>query len=111
MFRAALGDAPSRRFFLAHAQSCLGTGLAALALPLLAYDRFHSVEAVSLVLLAGLLPAIVFGTVLGTVVDQVGWRVCATAADILRCLAFLLVVSSGPLVVALVPRFLRPAVA
>jgi MFS family permease len=101
MFRAAISDAPSRRFFLAHAQSCLGTGLAALALPLLAYDRFHSVEAVSLVLLAGLLPAILFGTVLGTVVDQVGWRVCATAADVLRCLAFVLVVTSGPLVVAL----------
>ena len=39
MFLAALSDAPSRRFFLAHAQSSLGTGLAALALPLLAYDR------------------------------------------------------------------------
>jgi MFS family permease len=97
MFRAALTDAPSRRFFLAHAQSCVGTGLASLALPLLAYDRFHSVEAVSLVLLVGLLPAIAFGTVLGTVVDRVGWRVCATVADVLRCAAFLVVVGSGAL--------------
>ncbi len=97
MFRAALSDAPSRRFFLAHAQSCVGTGLAALALPLLAYDRFHSVEAVSLVLLVGLLPAIAFGAVLGTIVDHVGWRVCAAAADVLRCLAFLLVIGSGSL--------------
>ena len=41
MFRAALSGAPARRFFAAHAQSCLGTGLAYVALPLLAYDRFE----------------------------------------------------------------------
>ena len=42
MFRAALSGAPARRFFAAHAQSCLGTGLAYVALPLLAYERFDS---------------------------------------------------------------------
>ena len=40
--RAASRSPSSRRFFLAHAQSCLGTGLAYVALPLLAYTRFHS---------------------------------------------------------------------
>jgi hypothetical protein len=39
MFRAALAGPPAQRFFAAHAQSCLGTGLAYVALPLLAYDR------------------------------------------------------------------------
>jgi MFS family permease len=102
MFAAALSHAPSRRFFLAHAQSCLGTGLATLALPLLAYDRFHSAEAVSLVLIAGLLPAVLLGALLGTLVDHIGWRVCAAAADVLRCAAFLLVMSASnlPLVLA-----------
>jgi MFS family permease len=102
MFLEALSDAPSRRFFLAHAQSSLGTGLAALALPLLAYDRFHSAEAVSFVLIAGLLPAVALGALLGTVVDHVGWRVCAAAADVLRCAAFFLVMMAGslPLVLA-----------
>jgi MFS family permease len=102
MIRAALADAPSRRFFAAHTQSCIGTGLATLALPLLAYDRFHTAAAVSAVLLPGLLPAVVLGPLLGTVVDRVGWRVCAAAADALRCIAFLIVMSAGslPLMIA-----------
>ena len=91
MFREALAEAPARRFFVAHAQSCLGTGLAYVALPLLAYERFHSAWAVSAVLLPDLLPAIVLGPLLGALVDRVGWRACATVADVLRGLAFLLV--------------------
>ena len=79
MLRAALADAPSRRFFLAHAQSCLGSGLAYVALPLLAYDRFGSAWAVVAVLLPDLLPAIVLGPLLGALVDRVGWRTCAIA--------------------------------
>lgn len=65
MLRAALADAPSRRFFLAHAQSYLGSGLVYVALPLLAYDRHDSVWAVVAVLLPELLPAIVLGPLLG----------------------------------------------
>ena len=61
MFRAALSGAPARRFFAAHAQSCLGTGLAYVALPLLAYDRFGTPWAIAAVLLPDLLPAIVLG--------------------------------------------------
>jgi MFS family permease len=97
MFREALAEAPARRFFVAHAQSCLGTGLAYVALPLLAYERFDSAWAVSAVLLPDLLPAIVLGPVLGALVDRVGWRTCATVADVVRGLAFLLVMVAGSL--------------
>src|ERR671924_2432170 len=92
MLRAALADAPSRRFFTAHAQSCLGSGLAHVALPLIAYDHTKSAWAVTAVLIPDLLPAILFGPLLGALVDRVGWRTCAIAADLLRFLGFTLVV-------------------
>ncbi|HKG65367.1 MAG TPA: MFS transporter, partial [Solirubrobacteraceae bacterium] len=88
--RAALGDAPSRRFFAAHAQSCLGSGLAYVALPLLAYDRFGSAWAVVAVLLPDLLPAVILGPLIGALVDRWGWRLCAMLGDAIRCAAFLL---------------------
>jgi MFS family permease len=88
--RAALADASSRRFFAAHAQSCLGSGLAYVALPLLAYDRFGSAWAVVAVLLPDLLPAVVLGPLIGALVDRWGWRPCALLGDAIRCLAFLL---------------------
>ena len=97
MFRAALSGAPARRFFAAHAQSCLGTGLAYVALPLLAYDRFGTPWAIAAVLLPDLLPAILFGPVLGALVDRIGWRTCAVIADTLRCLAFLIVMTADSL--------------
>ena len=97
MFREALAGSSARRFFAAHAQSCLGTGLANLALPLLAYDRFGTAWAVSAVLLPDLLPAIVLGPLLGALVDRAGWRRCAAAADVLRCIAFIVVLSASGL--------------
>ena len=102
MFRAALSGAPARRFFAAHAQSCLGTGLSYVALPLLAYERFDTAWAIAAVLLPDLLPAILFGPVLGALVDRVGWRTCAVVADIVRCLALLVVMSADslPLMIA-----------
>src|SRR3954465_15862194 len=81
MFRQALAQRDARRFFAAHAQSCVGTGLAYVALPLLAYDRFETPWAVSAVLLPELLPAIVLGPLLGALVDRIGWRACAALAD------------------------------
>ena len=81
MLRAALADAQSRRFFGAHAQSCLGSGLAYVALPLLAYDRFGSAWAVVAVLLPDLLPAVVLGPLVGALVDRWGWRTCALLGD------------------------------
>ena len=97
MLRAALADAQSRRFFGAHAQSCLGSGLAYVALPLLAYDRFGSAWAVVAVLLPDLLPAIVLGPLVGALVDRWGWRTCALIGDAVRCLAFLLLLFGGSL--------------
>jgi MFS family permease len=86
--RGALAGAASRRFFAAHAQSCLGSGLAHVALPLLAFDKTGSPWAITAVLVPDLLPAIVLGPLLGTLVDRIGWRTCAIAADLLRALAF-----------------------
>ena len=91
MLRAALADAPSRRFFTAHAQSCLGSGLAHVVLPLMAYEHTGSAWAVTAVLVPDLLPSIFFGPVFGALVDRVGWRACAIAADLLRFVAFALV--------------------
>jgi MFS family permease len=92
MLRRALADRASRRFFTAHGQSCLGSGLAHVALPLLAYDKTGSAWAITAVLIPDLLPAILFGPLLGAVVDRVGWRACAIAADLLRFVGFTLVV-------------------
>jgi MFS family permease len=92
MLRAALRDKASRRFFTAHGQSCLGSGLAHVALPLLAYDKTGSAWAVTAVLIPDLMPAILFGPLLGALVDRIGWRTCAIAADLLRFLGFSLVV-------------------
>jgi MFS family permease len=92
MLRAALRTKASRRFFTAHGQSCLGSGLAHVALPLLAYDKTGSAWAVTAVLIPDLMPAILFGPLLGALVDRVGWRSCAIAADLLRFFGFSLVV-------------------
>src|SRR5215207_9369610 len=97
MIRAALADARSRRFFAAHAQSCLGSGLAYVALPLLAYDRFGSAWAVVAVLLPDLLPAIVLGPLVGALVDRWGWRTCALLGDGIRCVAFLVLLFGSSL--------------
>ncbi len=91
MLRAALRDSASRRFFAAHAQSCLGSGLAHVAMPLIAYEHTHSAWAITAVLIPDLLPAILFGPLLGALVDRVGWRTCAIVADLMRMIAFTLV--------------------
>ena len=43
-----------------------------------------SAWAVTAVLIPDLLPAILFGPLLGALVDRIGWRTCAIAADLLR---------------------------
>ena len=76
------------RFFAAYAQSALGTGAGYVALVLVAYSRFHSPLAISLVLLADIAPPIVLGPLLGAAVDRWSRRWCAVAADSSRALAF-----------------------
>src|SRR5690349_16605405 len=97
MFGAALSEAPARRFFAAHAQSCLGSGVAAVALALLAYERFGTAWAIAAVLIPDLLPAIVLGPLLGALVDRIGWRTCVVVADVLRFAAFAVIVFASSL--------------
>src|SRR5256885_1446779 len=93
----------ARRFFIAHTQSSLGTGAAYVALLVLAYQRFHSPWAVTLILLADFLPATLLGPILGASVDRFGRRRCAVIADVLRAAVFvgLGLASSFVLIVAL----------
>ncbi len=93
----------ARRFFIAHTQSALGTGAAYVALLVLAYERFRSPWAVTLILLADLVPATLLGPVLGAAVDRFGRRRCAVIADVLRAIVFvgLGLASSFVLIIAL----------
>ena len=85
---AALKPRGARRFFLAHAQSSIGSGIALVGLPLLAYERFHSPWALTVVLLCELLPAVLLGPVLGALADRLPRRTCLVVADMLRLGAF-----------------------
>jgi len=87
--RLLRGERGARRFFIAHTQSSLGTGAAYVALLVLAYQRFRSPWAVTLILLADFLPATLVGPILGAAVDRFGRRRCAVAADVLRAAVFL----------------------
>jgi MFS family permease len=78
----------ARAFLLAHVQSSLGNGAAAVALVLLAYERWHSPWAITLVLLADFLPSMLFGPLFGAAVDRWSRRWCAVAADVIRAVAF-----------------------
>ena len=84
---------PARRFFAAYAQSSLGTGISLVALPLLALTRYGSSWAVAAVLLADLVPAMLFGGRLGALADRLPRRTCVVGADALRCAALLGIVA------------------
>jgi MFS family permease len=79
----------ARWFFAVLAQSALGTGAGYVALLVVAYDRLASAWAVSLILLAGLLPAMLFGPVFGAAADHWSRRQCMVVADSARAAAFL----------------------
>ncbi|MEA2640852.1 MAG: hypothetical protein QOF51_2246 [Chloroflexota bacterium] len=97
-----MADRRSRWFFGALTQSSLGTGAAYVALLVVAYDRYRSPWAISLVLLADFVPAMVLGPVLGAAVDRWSRRGCAIAGDVIRAIAFagIAASSSFPLTVA-----------
>jgi MFS family permease len=78
----------ARLFFAVLAQSSLGTGAAYVALLVIALDRFDSAWAISLILLADLLPSMLLGPVLGAAADRWSRRRCAIVADLIRAIAF-----------------------
>jgi hypothetical protein len=78
----------ARWFYAALTQSALGTGAGYVALLLIAYDRWHSPWAITLVLLADLLPAMLLGPVFGAAADRWSRKWCAVVADLLRGAAF-----------------------
>ena len=79
----------ARWFFAVLTQSSLGTGAAHVALMLIALQRFDSPWAVSLVLLADMVPAMLLGPILGAAADRWPRKLCAVVGDLLRLGAFL----------------------
>ena len=79
----------ARVFFLALVQSSLGTGAGYVALLVIAYDRFESPWAISLVLVADLLPAMVLGPLFGAAADRWSRKWCTVLADAIRAAAFI----------------------
>lgn len=102
-YAALLSYAPARRYFAVFCQSSAGTGLGYVALLLLAYQQRHSPWMVTAVLLADYLPSMLFGALIGAVVDRVSRRTCAVLGDLLGAGAFigLAVAPTAPAVFAL----------
>ena len=82
------GEQRARIFLLTYLQSSLGTGAAAVALFVIAFDRWHSPWAITAALLAYDLPPGVLGPLFGALVDRVSRRWCVIAADLVRVAAF-----------------------
>jgi MFS family permease len=79
----------ARAYYAVLAQSALGNGAGYVALLIVAYDRFNSAWAISLVLLADLVPAMLFGPLFGAAADRWSRRRCMVVADAVRAVAFL----------------------
>jgi MFS family permease len=79
----------TRLFFVAHAQSSLGTGAGYAALLLIAYDRYPGAWGIALVLLADFLPATLLGPIFGAAADRWSRRTCAVVADLMRAAALI----------------------
>lgn len=79
----------ARRFFGAYAQSALGNGAGYVALVVLAYQAWDSPWAISLVLLADFLPAMLLGPIFGAAADRWPRRRLAIISDVARGVAFI----------------------
>src|SRR4051794_39027641 len=79
----------ARWFLLANVQSTIGSGAAVVALVVIAYERLQSPWAITLVLLADFLPAMLLGPLLGAAADRWSRRGCAIVADAVRAAAFI----------------------
>ena len=76
-------------YFAVLGQSALGNGAGYIALLVVAYERFHSAWAISLILVADLVPAGLFGPILGAAADRWSRRNCLIVSDLIRGTAFL----------------------
>jgi MFS family permease len=79
----------ARVYYAVLAQSALGNGAAYIALLVVAYERYRSAWAISFILLADLVPAMLLGPVFGAAADRWSRRNCLIASDIIRGAAFL----------------------
>ena len=77
----------SRWFFAAHLQGALGVGMGYVALLVFAYEQIGSAWAATAVLLADLLPSMLFGAFIGALADRTSHLGCAIAADLVRAAA------------------------
>ena len=76
-------------YYAVLAQSALGNGAAYIALLVVAYERFNSAWAISLILLADFVPAMLFGPIFGAAADRWSRRNCLIVSDVVRGVAFL----------------------
>jgi MFS family permease len=79
----------ARVYYAVLAQSALGNGAAYIALLVVAYERFNSAWAISLILFADFVPAMLLGPVFGAAADRWSRRKCLIVSDVLRGAAFL----------------------
>jgi MFS family permease len=79
----------ARLFFIAHAQSSLGTGAGYAGLVLIAYDRYPGAWGITLVLLGDFVPATLLGPIFGAAADRWSRRTCAVVADMARAAALI----------------------
>ena len=79
----------ARAYYAVLAQSALGNGAAYIALLVVAYERFNSAWAISLILLADFVPAMLFGPIFGAAADRWSRRNCLIISDVVRGVAFL----------------------
>jgi MFS family permease len=87
----------SRAFFLALAQGALATGAAYVAVMLVAYERFESAWAATLILLAELVPGMLAGPLIGAWLDRQDRLRCVVAADVVRAASLTaMIVLPGP---------------
>ncbi len=79
----------ARVYYAVLAQSALANGAAYIALLVVAFDRFNSAWAISFILLADFVPAMLLGPVFGAAADRWSRRNCLIVSDLLRGTAFL----------------------
>lgn len=87
MFSSLKHNALARRFFFAHAQSTIGDQLGYIGLVVVA-TQLSGAAFLTAVLMAELLPSVLFGARFGAMADALNRRSICVAADLARAIAF-----------------------